>query len=198
MPAAVRCVPGVRSNSAVPSTRSSWAVVWLTAGWPRCSLRAAACNDPDDTTTSNTRPPRRRLRRGVGPSGRCPAVPDAGARAVRRGRRRAAGTVGPVVTLDPRPGDLQIFRGRYSAHTCGASVPDRDHGTPRFAHTEDDGVIGRRSARGSRPVGRWSARRSRGVTGPPRRAHGLTLARRSRTVHNACGIPAADEGPRGG
>ena len=49
-----------------------------------------------------------------------------------------------VITLDLRPGDLQIFRGRYSLHAV-TRVPARSQ--PRhaavFAHTEQPGVIGR-------------------------------------------------------
>lgn len=49
-----------------------------------------------------------------------------------------------VVTLDLRPGDLQIFRGRYSLHQV-TRVPDGS--APRhaaiFAYTEVDNVIGR-------------------------------------------------------
>jgi len=49
-----------------------------------------------------------------------------------------------VVTLDLRPGDLQIFRGRYSLHAV-TRVPDGSQ--PRhaaiFAYTEQPGVIGR-------------------------------------------------------
>ncbi len=49
-----------------------------------------------------------------------------------------------VHTLDLRPGDLQIFRGRYSLHQV-SRVPE--HSRPRhaaiFAYTEQPGVIGR-------------------------------------------------------
>ena len=49
-----------------------------------------------------------------------------------------------VITLDLRPGDLQIFRGRYSLHAV-TRVPARSQ--PRhaavFAHSEQPGVIGR-------------------------------------------------------
>ena len=49
-----------------------------------------------------------------------------------------------VRTLDLRPGDLQIFRGRYSLHRV-SRVPERSR--PRhaaiFAYTEQPGVIGR-------------------------------------------------------
>ena len=49
-----------------------------------------------------------------------------------------------VVTLDLRPGDLQIFRGRYSLHAV-TRVPEGS--VPRhaaiFAYTEQPGVIGR-------------------------------------------------------
>jgi hypothetical protein len=49
-----------------------------------------------------------------------------------------------VITLDLRPGDLQIFRGRYSLHAV-TRVPARSQ--PRhaaiFAYTEQPGVIGR-------------------------------------------------------
>ena len=49
-----------------------------------------------------------------------------------------------VVTLDLRPGDLQIFRGRYSLHAVTRVAADS---CPRhaaiFAYTEQPGVIGR-------------------------------------------------------
>ncbi len=49
-----------------------------------------------------------------------------------------------VVTLDLRPGDLQIFRGRYSLHRVSRVAADS---APRhaaiFAYTEKPGVIGR-------------------------------------------------------
>lgn len=49
-----------------------------------------------------------------------------------------------VITLDLRPGDMQIFRGRYSLHRV-TRVPDGSK--PRhaaiFAYTEQPGVIGR-------------------------------------------------------
>ncbi len=49
-----------------------------------------------------------------------------------------------VVTLDLRPGDLQIFRGRYSLHRVSRVAADS---VPRhaaiFAYTEQPGVIGR-------------------------------------------------------
>ncbi len=49
-----------------------------------------------------------------------------------------------VVTLDLRPGDLQIFRGRYSLHRVSRVATDS---VPRhaaiFAYTEQPGVIGR-------------------------------------------------------
>ena len=49
-----------------------------------------------------------------------------------------------VVTLDLRPGDLQIFRGRYSLHRVSRVAADS---VPRhaaiFAYTEKPGVIGR-------------------------------------------------------
>ena len=49
-----------------------------------------------------------------------------------------------VVTLDLRPGDLQIFRGRYSLHSV-TRVPDhsRSRHAAIFAYTEQPGVIGR-------------------------------------------------------
>ncbi|MFW2383629.1 MAG: arpA protein [Acidimicrobiales bacterium] len=49
-----------------------------------------------------------------------------------------------VATLDLRPGDLQIFRGRYSLHRVTRVAPES---SPRhaaiFAYTEQDNVIGR-------------------------------------------------------
>jgi hypothetical protein len=49
-----------------------------------------------------------------------------------------------VVSLDLRPGDLQIFKGRYSLHRVTRVAPDSQ---PRhaaiFAYTEHDNVIGR-------------------------------------------------------
>ena len=49
-----------------------------------------------------------------------------------------------VHTLDLRPGDLQIFRGRYSLHQV-SRVPDgsRPRHAAIFAYTEQPGVIGR-------------------------------------------------------
>lgn len=49
-----------------------------------------------------------------------------------------------VVTLDLRPGDLQIFRGRYSLHRV-TRVPSgsRPRHAAIFAYTEQPGVIGR-------------------------------------------------------
>jgi 3-hydroxyisobutyrate dehydrogenase len=49
-----------------------------------------------------------------------------------------------VVTLDLRPGDLQIFRGRYSVHQVSrVGAGSRPRHAAIFAYTEDDGVIGR-------------------------------------------------------
>ncbi len=54
------------------------------------------------------------------------------------------GDRGPVVSLDLRPGDLQVFRGRYSLHRVtrvGADSPPRHAAI--FAYTAEPGVIGR-------------------------------------------------------
>ncbi len=54
------------------------------------------------------------------------------------------GERGPVVSLDLRPGDLQIFRGRYSLHRVtrvAADSPPRHAAI--FAYTAEPGVIGR-------------------------------------------------------
>jgi hypothetical protein len=49
-----------------------------------------------------------------------------------------------VVTLDLRPGDLQIFRGRYSLHRVSRVAADsRPRHAAIFAYTEQPGVIGR-------------------------------------------------------
>jgi hypothetical protein len=49
-----------------------------------------------------------------------------------------------VHTLDLRPGDLQIFRGRHSLHQV-SRVPanSRPRHAAIFAYTEEAGVIGR-------------------------------------------------------
>jgi hypothetical protein len=49
-----------------------------------------------------------------------------------------------VHTLDLRPGDLQIFRGRYSLHQV-SRVPtnSRPRHAAIFAYTQEAGVIGR-------------------------------------------------------
>ncbi len=53
------------------------------------------------------------------------------------------GDDGPVTTLDLRPGDLQIFRGRYSLHQVTRVSTDS---CPRhaaiLAYTQEDGLIG--------------------------------------------------------
>ncbi len=55
----------------------------------------------------------------------------------------AGGTTG-VVSLDLRPGDLQIFRGRYSLHrVTRVSADSRPRHAAIFAYTEQDNVIGR-------------------------------------------------------
>ncbi len=55
-----------------------------------------------------------------------------------------AGERNGVVSLDLRPGDMQIFKGRYSLHRVSRVAGDS---TPRhaaiFAYTEQPGVIGR-------------------------------------------------------
>ncbi len=54
------------------------------------------------------------------------------------------GDRGPVVSLDLRPGDLQVFRGRYSLHRVtrvAADSPPRHAAI--FAYTAEPGVIGR-------------------------------------------------------
>lgn len=49
-----------------------------------------------------------------------------------------------VVTLDLRPGDLQIFRGRYSLHAVTrVAAASRPRHAAIFAYTEQPGVIGR-------------------------------------------------------
>ncbi len=49
-----------------------------------------------------------------------------------------------VVTLDLRPGDLQIFRGRYSLHQVSRVASDsKPRHAAIFAYTEQPGVIGR-------------------------------------------------------
>lgn len=49
-----------------------------------------------------------------------------------------------VKTLDLRPGDLQIFRGRYSLHQVSrVSADSRPRHAAIFAYTEQAGVIGR-------------------------------------------------------
>ena len=49
-----------------------------------------------------------------------------------------------VRTLDLRPGDLQIFRGRYSLHRVSrVAVDSRPRHAAIFAYTEKPGVIGR-------------------------------------------------------
>ena len=55
-----------------------------------------------------------------------------------------AGRSERVVTLDLRPGDLQIFRGRYSIHrVTRVGTSSRPRHAAIFAYTEDEGVIGR-------------------------------------------------------
>jgi hypothetical protein len=49
-----------------------------------------------------------------------------------------------VVSLDLRPGDLQIFKGRYSLHRVTRVAPNsRPRHAAIFAYTEQDNVIGR-------------------------------------------------------
>lgn len=49
-----------------------------------------------------------------------------------------------VRTLDLRPGDMQIFRGRYSLHSVSRVAPDsKPRHAAIFAYTEKPGVIGR-------------------------------------------------------
>lgn len=49
-----------------------------------------------------------------------------------------------VRTLELRPGDLQIFRGRYSLHQVSrVATGSRPRHAAIFAYTEDAGVIGR-------------------------------------------------------
>lgn len=48
-----------------------------------------------------------------------------------------------VRTLELRPGDLQIFRGRYSLHQVSRVATGSGHAMPRSSPTEDAGVIGR-------------------------------------------------------
>ncbi len=55
-----------------------------------------------------------------------------------------AGRSDKVKTLELRPGDLQIFRGRYSVHQVSRVAADsRPRHAAIFAYTEEDGVIGR-------------------------------------------------------
>lgn len=54
------------------------------------------------------------------------------------------GSAEGVHTLDLRPGDLQIFRGRYSLHRVSRVAPtSRPRHAAIFAYTEQDNVIGR-------------------------------------------------------
>ena len=47
-------------------------------------------------------------------------------------------------TLDLRPGDMQIFRGRYSLHSVSRVAADsKPRHAAIFAYTEQPGVIGR-------------------------------------------------------
>ncbi len=49
-----------------------------------------------------------------------------------------------VHTLDLRPGDMQIFRGRYSLHSvCRVAIDSAPRHAAIFAYTEKPGVIGR-------------------------------------------------------
>ena len=51
---------------------------------------------------------------------------------------------GGVTTLDLRPGDMQIFRGRYSLHSVSRVSPEsKPRHAAIFAYTEKPGVIGR-------------------------------------------------------
>ena len=55
-----------------------------------------------------------------------------------------AGGRGGVRTLDLRPGDLQIFRGRYSLHrVTRVGAASRPRHAAIFAYTLEPGVIGR-------------------------------------------------------
>ena len=73
-----------------------------------------------------------------------PNIRDAGDEGFDRIQNILDGGRDGVVTLDLRPGDLQIFRGRYSLHrvsrVAGDSVPRH---AAIFAYTEQAGVIGR-------------------------------------------------------
>lgn len=44
--------------------------------------------------------------------------------------------------ISPRPGDLQLFRGRYSLHRVGAVHGDTERHSAIFAYTQRPGVIG--------------------------------------------------------
>jgi hypothetical protein len=49
---------------------------------------------------------------------------------------------GLVRTLTPRPGDLQLFRGRYSLHQVSTVRGARDRHSAIFAYSERPGVVG--------------------------------------------------------
>ena len=54
-----------------------------------------------------------------------------------------AGERAGVHTLDLRPGDMQIFRGRHSLHQSLVPADSRPRHAAIFAYTEEAGVIGR-------------------------------------------------------
>ncbi len=59
-------------------------------------------------------------------------------------QRILEGDLTPVRTLDLRPGDLQIFRGRYSLHrVTRVGVGSKPRHAAIFAYTAEPGVIGR-------------------------------------------------------
>jgi hypothetical protein len=74
----------------------------------------------------------------------CPAIRSADDEGFDRIAGVLAGDRNGVRTLDLRPGDLQIFRGRYSLHQV-SRVPtnSRPRHAAIFAYTQEAGVIGR-------------------------------------------------------
>lgn len=72
----------------------------------------------------------------------CPNIRSATSEHLDDVRSVLAGATGPVRRLDLRPGDLQLFQGRYSLHRVSQVAGDIARHTAIFAYSDRPGVIG--------------------------------------------------------
>ncbi len=72
----------------------------------------------------------------------CPVIRAPGAENLGRVRAVLDGDRGPVRSLELRPGDLQLFRGRFALHRVTTVAGDTSRHTTIFAYSDRPGVVG--------------------------------------------------------